>query len=116
MVVEASAADIGAAICDTLKSLRAGNTRPADDSPGTDQGSYSFSTMRDHPSGYAVTQIDQYAVRPALGKVYGLPPSEKFGASTRQVLRSLRYTDAEIDALIAAGAIRESWSREYLPS
>jgi len=26
------------------------------------------------------------------------------------------YTDAEIDRLIASGAISETWSEEYLPS
>lgn len=110
------AADIGVAICASLQAIRSENSRLADDTPGNDQGSYSFSIVHDHPSGHAVTQIDQYAVRPAIAKVRALPPAEKFGKSTREVLRSFRYTDAEIDALLAAGAISESWSREYLPS
>ncbi|WP_370637168.1 CoA transferase [Phyllobacterium chamaecytisi] len=108
------ASDIGAAICDTLESVRSANTRLADGAPGIEQSSYSFSTVFNHPSG--VTHVDQYAVRPAVGNVYTLPPSEKFGASTREVLGSLGYTEADIDALIVAGAISESWSPEFLPS
>lgn len=107
---------VGVAICGKLETLRSENSRLADGTPGTERGSYSFSTRRDHPSGHAITQVDDHAVRPEVGKVYALPPAEKFGASTRQVLRSFEYTDPKIDALLAAGAISESWSREYLPS
>lgn len=45
-----------------------------------------------------------------------ITPAEKYGASTRAVLRDLNYTDNEIDRLIASGTISESWSAEYLPS
>lgn len=111
-----NAADIGAAICENMAAIRSVNSRPANGTPGTEQGSYSFSIFHDHPSGHAVTQVDPYAIRSAVGKVYTLSPAEKYGASTRQVLRGLQYAEAEIDALLAAGAISESWSREYLPS
>lgn len=111
-----NAADIGTAICDSFEAIRSASLRPADDTPGTDRGSYSFSILGAHPSGHAVTQVDLYAIRPTVGKVYALPPAEKYGVSTRRVLRSLQYVKAEIDALLAAGVISESWSREYLPS
>src|SRR5262249_4472276 len=110
------AADIGAAICENIEEIRAATSRSADGAPGTELGSYSFSIYRDHPSGHAVVQLDPYAVRSAVGQVYALPPAEKYGASTRAILRELQYTDTQIDALVAAGAISESWSREYLPS
>lgn len=111
-----SAADIAAAICADIEAIRLANSRPADGSPGIEQGSYSFSIFCDHPSGHVVTQVDPYAVRLAVGKIRALPSAEKYGASTRQVLRWLQYADAEIDALLTAGDISESWSREYLPS
>ncbi|WP_342710004.1 CoA transferase [Bradyrhizobium sp. B124] len=111
-----NAADIAAAICENIDAIRSANSRPADGASGTEQDSYSFSTDHDHPSGHAVTQVDPYAIRSAVGKVYSLSPAEKYGASTRRVLRSLQYTEAEIDTLLAAEAISESWSREYLPS
>lgn len=111
-----NAADIGAAICENFAAIRSANSRLADGALGTEQGSYSFSIFRDHPSGHAVTQVDPYAIRSAIGKVYVLPPAEKYGASTRKVLRWLQYTEGEIEALLAADAISESWSREYVPS
>ncbi|MBZ9603067.1 CoA transferase [Phyllobacterium chamaecytisi] len=111
-----TAADIGAAICENIDAIRSANSRPADGTPGTDRGSYSFSIYRDHPSGHTVTQLDPYAIRSEAGKVYALSPAEKYGASTRRLLRSFQYTEADIDALIAAGNISESWSHEYLPT
>ncbi|MCK1608171.1 MULTISPECIES: CoA transferase [unclassified Bradyrhizobium] len=110
------AADIGAAICEDIEAIRSANSKPRDRASTTGQGSYSFSIFDDHPSGHAVTQVDPYAIRLAVGKIYPLQPAEKYGASTRQVLRSLQYAEAEIDGLLARGAISESWSREYLPS
>lgn len=110
------AADIGAAICENIETIRAYNSRPADATPGTALGSYAFSVFADHPSGHSVTQLDPFAVRPSRGKIYALEPAEKYGASTRAVLRQLGHTEAEIVDLIAAGVVSESWSREYLPT
>ncbi|MGY4230107.1 crotonobetainyl-CoA:carnitine CoA-transferase CaiB-like acyl-CoA transferase [Bradyrhizobium sp. USDA 4503] len=110
------AVDIGAATCENLATIRSANSMLADGTCGSAQGSYSFSTFYDHPSGHAVTQVNPSAIRPAVGKVHTLPPAEKYGGSTRQVLRLLEYTEADIDAFLAEGAISESWSREYLPS
>jgi crotonobetainyl-CoA:carnitine CoA-transferase CaiB-like acyl-CoA transferase len=110
------AADLGAALCENIETIRARSSRLADGTPGTDRGSYSFSVYPDHPSGHEVTQLDPYAVRPARGGVRALPPAEKYGASTRPVLIELGYSEAEIAALIEDGAISESWSGEYLPS
>jgi crotonobetainyl-CoA:carnitine CoA-transferase CaiB-like acyl-CoA transferase len=110
------ASDIGAVVCENLETLRAYNNRPADGTPGTDRGSYSFSTVENHPCGRSVTQLDPYAVRPSRSRVTALPPAEKYGASTRCVLRELGLTEAEIESLIQKGIVSESWSREYLPS
>jgi crotonobetainyl-CoA:carnitine CoA-transferase CaiB-like acyl-CoA transferase len=109
-------ADIGAAVCENLETLRAYNSRPADGAPGTDRGSYSFSTIEDHPSGHTVTQLDPYAVRPVRSRINALSPAEKYGASTRTVLRELGLDDDGIDTLIESGVVSESWSDEYLPS
>ena len=109
-------ADIGAAVCENIETLRAYNSRPADGTPGTDRGSYSFSTVENHPCGRKVTQLDPYAVRPSRSRVSALAPAEKYGASTRPVLRELGLEDTEIDSLLESGVVSESWSREYLPS
>jgi len=109
-------ADIGASICDNIDAIRSSTARAADGTPGTDRGSYAFSVYADHPSGHVVTHLDPYAVRPATGEISARQPAEKYGASTRQVVRSLGYSEAEIDDLVARGTISETWSREYLPS
>lgn len=110
------AADVGVAICENIEAIRSANLRPADNAPGTEHGSYSFSVYGDHPSGHAVTQLDPYAIRPAAGNIYALPPAEKYGASTSEVLRALGYSEAQIDRFVAKGVVSHSWSREYLPS
>ncbi len=109
-------ANIGAALCENIETIRAENRRCADETPGTDRGSYSFSVYANHPSGHEVTQLDPYAVRTAQGTVRALVPAEKYGQSTRAVLHSLGYSNAEVTAMIDSGAVSESWSREYLPS
>lgn len=108
--------DIGAAVCENLETLRAYNSRPADDMPGTEGGSYSFSTIEEHPSGRTVTQLDPYAIRPVRSKVITPAPAEKYGASTRTVLKEIGLNDIAIDELIEEGVVSESWSKEYLPS
>ncbi|MFT5934787.1 MAG: crotonobetainyl-CoA:carnitine CoA-transferase CaiB-like acyl-CoA transferase [Hydrogenophaga sp.] len=109
------AADIGAAICENIESIRVYNSRPADRKPGTDCGSYAFSVYADHPSGHKVTQLDPFAIRPQRSKIYALRPAEKYGASTRSVLKELGKTDQQIEDLLQAGVVSESWSAQYLP-
>jgi len=109
-------ADIGGAVCENLETLRAYNSRKADGTTGTALGSYAFSVYEDHPSGHVVTQLDPYAIRPRRSKIYPLSPAEKYGASTRSVLRELGHADEDIDQLIQAGVISESWSKDYLPN
>ncbi|MBP1859361.1 CoA transferase [Rhizobium herbae] len=109
-------AGIGAAICDNIEAIRAATSRPADGTPGTDRGSYSFSVYADHPSGHTVTHLDPHAVRPVQGVIYARPPAEKYGASTREVVKALGLTEAAVDELITGRTISESWSGEYLPS
>ncbi|MEP9387716.1 CoA transferase [Mesorhizobium sp. KR9-304] len=109
-------ADVGVSLCQNIETIRAGNSRVADGTPGIDRGSYSFSVFPDHPSGHTVTQLDPFAIRPSVGKVIAVAPAEKYGASTRSVLKALNYTDAEIDRMIASETASETWSAEYLPS
>lgn len=110
------AANVGVAPCDNIDAIRARASQPADGSTGVMRGSYSFSVFPDHPSGHVVTQLDPYAVRPARSAIFAPRPAEKFGASTRAVLGELGYGASEIDVLLAAGVVSESWSTEYLPS
>lgn len=110
------AANIAAAVPDNIVNLRRHNSRPCDDRPGIDNGSYSFSVYADHPSGRCVTQLDPFAIRPRHARIRALQSAEKFGASTHAVLREFGYSDAEIEMLMARHAVGDSWSEEYLPS
>lgn len=110
------AADLGAAICDSIEAIRAANCRQDDGTPGVDCGSYAFSSYPAHPSGHGVTQLDPYAVRPSTGRVFALAPAEKYGTSTRSVLAAAGYSVADLDRLTKEGVISSSWSGEYLPS
>ncbi len=110
------AADLGGVICESIESIRIYNSREADGTPGTDRGSYSFSTYSDHPSGREVTQLDPFAIRPTRSTIYALPPSQKYGQSTREILDELGYTAEQIDQMIEEGSVSESWSEEYLPT
>ncbi|MGY4877513.1 CoA transferase [Vreelandella aquamarina] len=109
-------ADIAAAVCENLETLRSYNTRSDDGTTGIDRGSYAFTVYDDHPSGHVITQLDPYAIRPKRGRIYPLTPSEKYGASTRTVLTELGYSDQQIDQMIEDNVVSTSWSREYLPT
>ncbi|MCH8551456.1 MAG: CoA transferase [Natronospirillum sp.] len=115
-VTRLQAADIASATCQNLDALRAYNAYEADDSTGTERGSYSFSVYRDHPSGHTITQLDPYAIRPMRGKIYPLTPAEQYGTSTCAVLSELGYDQAGIEALLDQGVIATAWSRHYLPT
>ncbi len=110
------AADIGGAVCENIDALRAENSRIADGTPGTENGSYSFSTYPDHPSGHEITQLDPYAVRTKRSKIFALSTPEKFGTSTRSILNNLGYSQQAIEIMLKSGDLCESWSDEYLPS
>ncbi|MEP3667750.1 MAG: carnitine dehydratase, partial [Roseibium sp.] len=96
--------------------LRAENSRIADGTSGVENGSFSFSIYPDHPSGHEITQLDPYAVRTVRGKVCSVSPAEKFGASTRVILKELGYADQAIETMLKSGDLSVSWSDEYLPS
>jgi crotonobetainyl-CoA:carnitine CoA-transferase CaiB-like acyl-CoA transferase len=55
------------------------------------------------------------AIRPRRARIAVPGPAPKYGAESRVILAELGYGAAEIDALIAAGAVAESWSDDYLP-
>ncbi|MGB0957812.1 MAG: CoA transferase, partial [Litorivicinus sp.] len=108
--------DIGAAPCENIDTLRSQYCQLGGRSNGTERGSYSFSRYPDHPSGREVIQLDPYAVRPMRAPIATMTPSEKYGASTRAVLKSVGYDDDEIDRLVEVGSASERWSEDYFPS
>ena len=108
--------DIAAAQPVAIETLRDNYSRLADGRVGTEQGSFAFSVYPDHPSGYRVTQIDQYSIRPTEAPIIAATPAERFGASTRQVLADLEYSEFEIERMIDQGIAGLGWGKEFLPS
>ncbi|RVU31005.1 CoA transferase [Neptunomonas marina] len=109
-------ADIAAATPLSIETLREQYSRIADGSPGIDKGSYAFSIYPDHPSGHCLTQIDHYSIRPTEARIKAVAPTERFGHSTREVLREVGYSDNEIDDMIERKIAGLGWGKEFLPS
>ena len=115
-VTELRKADIAVAAPNTIETLREQNSRIADGTPGTHLGSYAFSIYPHHPSGHRFTQIDHYSIRPSEAAIKAIAPTEKFGHSTWEILRSVGYSTSEIDSMIQRGIASLGWGREFLPS
>ncbi len=110
------AADIAAAEPMSIEKLREMHGREADGRVGIDLGSFAFTIHRDHPSGHAVTQVDHYAIRPGEAPIRVISLPERWGHSTREVLGSVGYEEAEIADMIERNVASLGWSREFLPS
>jgi len=68
-----------------------------------------------HPSGHRVAHIDPTAIRPANAPILKLGPLEKYGKSTRRILRELGLDENAINGLNDDGIISDSWSDQYMP-
>ena len=109
------AADVAAAVPHSIETLREQYSRVADGKVGIDRGSFAFSIHSDHPSGHCVTQIDHYAIRPTMSRIYSVTPAEAHGHSTREVLAGVGYGEQEIDSMLESGVAALGWGLTYLP-
>ncbi|MFT4994446.1 MAG: crotonobetainyl-CoA:carnitine CoA-transferase CaiB-like acyl-CoA transferase [Paraglaciecola sp.] len=109
-------ADIAAALPLSIENLRAQYSRQADGEVGITLGSFAFSIYPDHPSGHCLTQIDHYAIRPQRASIRAVTPTERHGHSTRDILKSVAYSDPQIDAMLHSNVASAGWSKEHLPS
>ena len=109
-------ADIAAAQPLSIEDLRTQYSRQADGKVGTELGSFAFSIYPDHPSGHCLTQIDHYAIRPQRASIRAVTATERHGHSTRAILKTVAYTDDEIDTMIDSKVASLGWSTEHLPS
>lgn len=109
-------ANIAAAVPISIEELRDLYKRTADGYPGIDKGSYAFSTYANHPSGHLTIQIDPYSIRPTEADIKAVAPTERFGHSTREILRNIDYNDAQIDLMIERKIASLGWGKEFLPS
>jgi len=104
------AGDIGVGRVQSLQGLREVYSK----NPSRD-GTYRFDVFADHPSGRAVTLFAPCAVRPGRSSVTAPFTAEKYGASTRDILRFLGYDEEAITSLIDRAVVSDSWSDAYLP-
>ncbi len=109
-------AGLGAAICETLETLRSYHSHASvADRHIQPTGSYAFTQYDNHPSGYQVTQVDPCAVRPQRAPIFNTPPGESYGASTRTILDELGIDELTQRGLFNGGVVADRWSAEYLP-
>lgn len=107
--------DVGACEMGSLTSLRERYVSEAGIDAHASGGTYQFTRFKDHPVGRNVELISECAIRPQFARVRALKPAEKYGKSTRQILKQIGFSDQEIQLMIDEGAVSESWSVEYLP-
>jgi len=109
-------AGIGAAVCETLETIRAYNSHaPIKSASYSPTGTFSFTRYEDHPSGHVITQADPHAVRLQERPIATPRPGEKYGQSTRAILQLANQDEDRIEALLSAGIASESWGEMYLP-
>lgn len=109
-------ADVAVALPQSIESLRGQYSREADGKPGIDNGSFSFSIHRNHPSGHCLTQIDALAIRPDVAPIRAPSLPERWGHSTREVLAAAGYRADQIDSMIERNVASLGWAKEFLPS
>jgi len=117
-VEKLQAAGIAACAPQSIEALRETYLREGDNSQesGIERSSFSFVRHRNHPSGYRVTQIDAYAIRPREAAIIAPSLPERWGHSTRQILSEIGLSAREIDGLIERKIASLGWAREFLPS
>ncbi|WP_439860941.1 CoA transferase [Pseudomonas sp. MBLB4136] len=110
------AADIAAAVPQSIESLREQYSREGDGTVGIDKGSFAFSIHRNHPSGHCLTQIDHLAIRPSEASIKAVSLPERWGHSTREVLADAGYSSSEIESMLERNIASLGWAKEFLPS
>ena len=99
----------------SLQDLRAKYTREFAEEAGLSV-TFQFVQHSSHPCGRAVTLVVWSGIRPDSLPVQHGTPAPKFGAHTRSVLAELGYQAEEIERLLRAGTVSESWSKDYMPT
>ncbi|MCZ7450827.1 CoA transferase [Agrobacterium rhizogenes] len=111
-----TAVDVAVAQPMSIEELRDSYSREADGKAGTDLGSFAFSVHRDHPSGHVLIQIDHYAIRPTDARISSPSLPERWGHSTREVLKEVGYDESAIQSMLDRYIASTGWAKEFLPS
>jgi crotonobetainyl-CoA:carnitine CoA-transferase CaiB-like acyl-CoA transferase len=101
-----------------LGSLQELRKRYARDFVEDDELSQTFQFVRhaSHPCGRALTLVDWSGIRPYTLPIQHGTPAPKYGEHTRLVLTELGYQAEEIERMLRAGTVSESWSKDYMPT
>jgi crotonobetainyl-CoA:carnitine CoA-transferase CaiB-like acyl-CoA transferase len=101
-----------------LGSLQELRTRYTRDFATEITASQTFQFVRDssHSCKRTVTLVDWSGIRPHTLPVQHGTPAPKYGADTRSVLTELGYQSTEIEQLLRAEIVSESWSKDYMPT
>ena len=107
--------DVGAVIPASIADLRDRYLQHADDGSHMETGTYRFARHNIAGAGRWVDLFEPCAIRPETGAIRTYPPAEKYGASTKSVLRALGFNDGRISSLMTRGVVSDSWCEFYLP-
>ena len=99
----------------SLQELRSRFTRDFAEEAGANL-TFQFVKHSSHPCGRAVTLVDWSGIRPDTLPIQHGTPAPKYGKHTRSVLTELGYQAKEIEHLLRAGIVSESWSKDYMPT
>ena len=114
-VTELAKVDIGAVALGSLADLRKQYASQTEIDAHAAGGTFQFSRMDDHPSGHRIDIISPSSIRPKYASIAVTPPAEKYGKETKEILLELGYSDSEINSMLDAGVVSESWGKQYLP-
>jgi crotonobetainyl-CoA:carnitine CoA-transferase CaiB-like acyl-CoA transferase len=109
MIDQLRALDVAVASPESIVDIRASHTRLADGVVGSDLGSFAFSAYPEHPGGRAVTHADHYAIRPTLAGIRAQAPAPVHGAHTLEVLRSVHFSEEQIQQMVDAKLAATTW-------
>jgi crotonobetainyl-CoA:carnitine CoA-transferase CaiB-like acyl-CoA transferase len=115
-VAELRTRDIAIQPTDTMARVRESHlTRESEAEPDLSDATFAFVRHDRHRLGRPVDLVAPNAIRPRRARIAVPGHAPKYGAESREILADLGYGPAEIEALIAGGAVAESWSEDYLP-
>jgi len=116
LVAELRARDIAIQPTDTMARVREIHlVREGQGEPDLSDATFAFVRHDRHALGRAVDLVAPNAIRPRRARITVPGHAPKYGAQSREILAELGYGADEIEALIAGGAVGESWSEDYLP-
>lgn len=108
-------ADLGATPLESLADLREKYISLTEMDSHARGSTYQFTRYEQHPCGHRVDLAAPAAIRPKYAALTVPAPAQKYGKETRQILARLGFSEQEIQNMLDAGVVSESWGEQYLP-